>query len=396
MDKYRAEKPIEEETEAREAYVDTPILITEQEEEQEFYSPVAHGKPTDAMAVLIGRGMAGNIISGAVRVTFNGVTMDISEFNALAGTMGVSTHKLLTRGIEEFTKYNHFGAHDRSLRTLKVAIPLKEYASDCGYDITPHTMPTEAEQRKENSRAKHELDKVREDIKEDLDLLQHTVFSWSETIKNKSTDFLDVQIISGKGIVNGYIYMSFTQEFGEYLIQLPLTQMPKAFYRIDGRNPNAYNMCIKISEQYFNDNNQQAGTRNLLKVRTLLNVTNLKQSPEELGRNRSRWRARIKEPFELGLETLRSVGFLEDYYYSHSKGIRLTDEEAYNFKDFNTWADTLICFTLKDTPDQTARLEAREAEKEQREEKKRKSKAAKKKKAEKAQQKEAPPEENQT
>ena len=119
-----------------------------------------------------------------------------------------------------------------------------------------------------------------------------------------------------------------------------------------------------MTEHFNMDNNQIRGTAQLLKVKTLLVVTSL-PSIDAVRKQRRRWEDRIKEPFETSLDALTKCGLLEDWEYTRSKGIPLTDEEATSFGSFEEWTETLVKFTLADAPDHRARLERRAEEKKQ-------------------------------
>lgn len=126
------------------------------------------------------------------------------------------------------------------------------------------------------------------------------------------------------------------------------------------------------------DSNISHGTANTLKVKTLLDVTTL-PSIDNATVKRMGWKYRIKEPFETALDTLTSCGLLEDWRYSHPKGVEMTDEEATTWGSFEEWAYTNIYFILKDAPDHIARIEANlEKKKEKREKAKTKRKTTKK------------------
>ena len=90
---------------------------------------------------------------------------------------------------------------------------------------------------------------------------------------------------------------------------------------------------------------------------------------------RQGWERLIKEPFEKALDALTSCGLLADWQYTRAKAKPLTDEEAAEITDYESWSKLYVHFTLKDAPDQTARLEA----KREKEAKRKKPTASKKK-----------------
>lgn len=337
----------------------TPIKI---DDPKETYLPMLHGKATDAIASMAGQPLEKNKITNTASITRQEVKLVLDTVTKLAGTLGVSTHKLLSTAIANFTANNHTGSGERKLRTLEASFPLKEYAFRCGYDVKEHETHTPEEVEKEKKRAKNALDKARKKVNKDLNILYRASISWKEKVRGKEQDYEDVRIIQGKGIRTGIIKITFSNRFAEYLLKLPLTQYPPALLGIDERNQNAYTMALKMSEHFNLDNNQRKGTAQLLKVKTLLQYTSFPDVNHPTVK-KTGWKARIKEPFEIALDALTACGLLEQndgWYYCKSKGIRLTDEEAYNFISYENWAETLIHFTLIDAPNHTARLEAKE------------------------------------
>ena len=346
----------------------TPIGQTE-----ESYLPMLHGKATDAIARMTGKPLEENPLNQTASIISGDVKLVVRELDKLSGTLGVSTHKLLSTAIANFTSLNNTGlGNQRDLRTGRVSIPLKEYALKCGYDVLEHTTDTPEEAEREALRAKRQLDNARRKIKKDILLLRFSSLSWEERVKGKTGDFEDIGILGAGGIKNGSIKLEFTTSIAEYLIKLPLTQYPVALLGVDERNNNAYSIGLAMAEHYSLDNNQIRGTAQLLKVKTLLSYTNL-PSIADIKRQRTSWEARIKEPLETALDALTACGLLEDWRYSKSKGEELTDEEATNLTSYEDWTETLVHFTLKDAPDHTARIEARQEEKKARQTKRKKT-----------------------
>lgn len=357
-----------------------PALLSPEEpaEQASEFLPVLHGKATDAIARMSGSKPTPNPLNNTASIESGEVKLIIKSLDTLSGTLGVSTHKLLSTAIAGFTALNHTGTgKDRSLREAKVAIPLKEYAIKCGYDVIEHPTDTPEEAAKEAKRAKNALDNFRKKVRKDLELLFNASIYWKDNIKGKEVDFADIRILGGKGIKAGYINLEFTVSIAEYLIQLPLSQYPQSLLLLDERNDNAYNIGLKMSEHYSMDSNQKIGTAQLLKVKTLLEYTNL-PTLATIKKQRTSWEARIKEPFETALDALTACGLLEDWRYSHSKGAEMTDEEA-DFSNYEEWVEALVYFTLRNAPNHAPRLAARAAEKKARQAKTKRKRNPKKK-----------------
>ena len=333
-------------------------------EREASFLPMLHGKATDELVKMSGKPVTQNKLNNTGIVESGEVKLVLDKINQLTGTLGVSTHKLLSTAIAQFTALNHTGKNAQKLAYLDIVLPLKGYAFNCGYDVMERETDSPEEALIEATRAENALKNARKKINKDLALLFASSLSWQEKVKGKPADYMDIRLIEAKGIRNGNICIRFTRTFGKYLIKLPQTQYPVALLAVDERNTNAYAMGYKMTEHFNMDNNQIRGTAQLLKVKTLLEVTSL-PSIDAVRKQRRRWEDRIKEPFETSLDALTKCGLLTDWEYTLSKGVPLTDEEATSFGSFEEWRDTLVKFTLADAPDHTARLERRAEEKKQ-------------------------------
>jgi len=343
--------------------------------ENPSYLPMVHGKATDAMADMARSRLEINDLADTASITRNGVRLTFKNLNI--NSIGVSAHKLLSKAMAEFTRINHTGHwKQKDLKFLRVSFPLKEYALNCGYDVIEHPTATPEEAEKEANRAKSAIDNARNKVKKDFAILKEAELSWEEIVQGKLEKFGDfgwARPIGSGEVKKGQIEIEFTLKFAEYLIRLPITQYPVALLKLDERNNNAYSMGLAIAEHYNQDNNQIRGTAHLLKVKTLLKHSNF-PSIEDVRKQRKSWEERIKDPFEKALDSLVDCGLLVEngWRYSKSKGVELTDAEA-NFTTYEDWEEALIHFTLKDAPDQTARIEARQEEKKARQERQRKT-----------------------
>lgn len=359
------------------------ILSSGKTPQPESFLPMVHGTATDSLAYLIGSAIEENPLNNTAmlkRGTVELVINSVDEKGKQIRSIGVSTHQLLSIAMVNFTSINHTGSNkDKRIDSKLVHIPLKKFAYLCGYDVIEHTKNTEEEQLKESKRVENNLKNARKQINKDLKILFNSYIHWEEETREKGKKVpknWDARILQGKGeIRGGFISLKFTDDIAEYLINKPLTQYPVALLKLDTRQDNAYAIGLKMSIQNSMDSNISHGTANTLKVKTLLDVTTL-PSIDNATVKRMGWKYRIKEPFETALDTLTACGLLEDWRYSHPKGVEMTDEEATTWGSFEEWADTNIYFILKDAPDHTARIEANlEKKKEKRE----KAKAYKKK-----------------
>lgn len=327
--------------------------------------PIPYSKAVVAIAQMSSKGKKADKITNALTITENEVQLFLEGFNKLSGTLGISTHKLLVAGLASFADTNHVGLTEKRIEMLNsleytVSIPEKEYALLCGYDVEERPTNTTTELSKEKKRIKIELDNFRKQAKKDLNILSHARISWTELIKKKPRNFENVAIIGTNGIKNGYIKMTFDSEFIKYILQIPvLMQYSTAILSIDNRKATAYVIGLKMSEHYHMLQNHKKGTANRLKVKTLLECTDL-QTIEEIRKSRSSWIDRIKEPFENALDELFQKGVISDWNYCKAKGMLLTDIEAQNIPDFETWSELNLSYELKNPADLTRLIEQKE------------------------------------
>ena len=343
------------------------------------YMLMAHGKATDAIAFMSTRNAEIDRITGNASLDKFGVQLVILKLKELQASLGISTDKLLSAAIAAFTRQNDFRHSSREPRR-EVSLDLKLYAQALGYDVLEHEASTPEEAEREKKRAKAQLDNARTAIKKDLDVIHASVVKWEEPIKGRVKDFDRISIVSRTGIRNGEIRISFSPEIADYLIERNLiTQYPVKLLSIDNRNPNAYYIGRKLAEHFFIDNNQIRGTNDRIGIPALLAVTNLPSYEEVQKTDRGHWAERIKEPFERALDSLTEEGVLQDWKYTHAKGIELTEEEAYNITSYSDFIQLYLRFTLTDTVDQSERIEAKQEAREEARKKKRTRKPAKKK-----------------
>lgn len=268
-------------------------------------------------------------------------------------TVGINAHKLLTFASNRFITIND--GSSGTIKHYKVSFPLKEYAFVRGYDVYEKETSSPEEAKEEKKRAKRVLDQARKDIKNDLIALRNIQFQTEDTRRGKPYHFRNAGLLGNAEISNGMIVLEFTVTYAQYLALSPKTHYPSALYSMDGRNQNAYTIALKMSEQYFQYRNQDRGTADRLKVSTLLSWTQL-PTYETLKKQRGSWQDRIKEPLEKCLDDLMKQGVLETWEYTHSKGIPLTDEEAYSIDSYSSFENLYIKFSLKDAPDQAEQI----------------------------------------
>ena len=325
------------------------------------FLPMAHGKATDAFALMSNRDAVIDRITGNATIDRFGVQLAIAKLNELHATLGVSTDKLLSTAIATFTQQNDFRHTKTKEPRRDVSINLKEYAQLLGYDVEEHETGTPDEAEREKTRAKNQLDNARKAIKKDLDILQASTLTWEEPIKQSVRNFDRISLVTRTKLENGHIRIWFTPEIAGYLAERNLiTQYPTKLLRISGRQPTAYYIGRKLSEHYNIDNNVIRGTNDRISIPSLLKVASLDSYEEVQKKDRGHWVERIKEPLEKALDTLTQEGVLRDWKYTHAKGVDLTEEEAYSITSYEEYEKLYLHFTPADKVDHTERIEAKQ------------------------------------
>ena len=325
------------------------------------YIPLAHGKATDALAFMSTRNAQVDQITGNAIIDKLGVQLVILKLKELQTTLGISTDKLLSTAIAQFTKQNDFRRTKKTDPRREVSIDLKEYAQLLGYDVLEHETSTPEEAEREKKRAKAQLDNARKAVKKDLDIIHASTLTWKEPMNGKTGDFARVSLVTFTAIKNGEIRISFSPEIAKYLAERNLiTQYPIKLLKLDSRKPTAYYIGRKLAEHYNMDNNQIQGTHNRIGIPSILAVTDLPSYKEVQIKDRGHWAERIKEPLERALDTLTQEGILRDWKYTHAKGVDLTEEEAYNITSYEDFAKLYLLFTPADMVDHAERIQVKQ------------------------------------
>lgn len=370
-----------------------PALTPTEVQGTSAFLPVLSGKGTSALLEVIGAKAVKDKLKNTTTYTSGTTSFEIVGMKD--GKLGISTDKLLSVAISEFTASNHTGESksSRALHSKEVHIPFDQYAYDCGYDVYKHETATPEEAKAETKRAKTEKDNARKKTKKDLDTLYNSSASWTQNkarSKSETEDFCKVRLVQKVGIVDGYIHITFSDDYAEYLMGLPLNQYSRALLRADERKPVAYAIGRILCKHYNMDNNQKKGTANLIKISSILDSELIDlPSIDKVRKDRKDWRERIKDPVEKALDSLVNDGCLEPlhpedaqkdgWFYCHSKGVRLTDEESADLDtNYDKWADTLIYFNLANAVDHAPRLKAKAERQEERQKHPRRRKTDKK------------------
>lgn len=319
---------------------------------------LAHGKATDTLPTISSRNAIVDL-TGRARLEKEDVQVFIENFKNSKSKLQVRANKLLTYGIVQFSRVNNRNTQSNTIRPA-ITFPLEDYARLIGLNIDPDP---DADPEEEKKRIRRLLNDAQKKIKNDLELLHNVKISWSEQIKGKAQGFDQVSILSRVACKKGIVYMEFGYTMGQYLKAIPQSRYPVTQYRIDARNPNAYALGNKFANHYYMDNNQKRGTANRLKVESLLKCCPELKTYEEVLATGHSWTDRIKEPFEAALDEVTRVGTIKDWKYTHAKWVELTEEEAQNITDYNTFKELYITFEMGVEVDNTERFNRQEERK---------------------------------
>ncbi len=327
------------------------------------YMTMYNSKPTNQLARINYRDAEFDPINGEAKATSGELTVIFNDYqklkNKIKNKSEVRVHQLLSTIVSSFTDQNDYSKKNKKATNYRVSIPLDDYLIACGHNIEEKETDTPEEAAKEKKRAAYARKDGRKKVADSLNILYNISLDWN----GENEELHRKRILSEFDLERKQINVTLNPGYGDYLVQHPQTQYPKALLAVDARNPNAYSMGLFMANHYNKYNNQIIGTFNRLKVETLLKYTNLPDIAA-VKKQRKSWPERIKEPFENSLDEL-TKGLLEDWEYTRAKGVKLTDAEAMQITDYPTFKNLYITFKLKDAPDNTERLARRAKEKEE-------------------------------
>lgn len=281
-------------------------------------------------------------ITGTATISQGNLTVTIPGFTELAG-FKTSTYQLLDAFVVRLT--------ESGAKIPTVSLALEEYM----------------EMRKLKNRKE-----ARKQVLQDIDILYNATISFKEKRKRgKEPSFYNIRIISGGGIKNGIITISFGIEFYNILLGYPVMPYPVQLWTLNSKcNPNSFYLLRKIAEH----KNMNVGKKNedIIAVKTLLSIAPDIPTYEEVMATDRALTRRIIDPFERDMDALSDT---LKWAYCHSNNTPLTDEELKNL-NYDTFIELLIKTEWNNYPDQTARLE-RKAERQEQAKQRKKKPAAK-------------------
>ena len=273
-------------------------------------------------------------------LNINGVTIFLKNFKEIS-SLGVAEQKIFRYIIAAFTEKNSADTQNPQLRQ-RLFLSLSDYAKVTGTDIS-----TEDRLKNFKKKLKKNIDNLKED----------TTFSWTETIRGKDKSYTNISFISGYKITKDTIVVELSLSAAEYLVSLnTFIQYPRSLYIIDDRDYNAFAIGEALARHYSMNNNVIRGTEQIISVLKLLECTSF-PSYETIKSKRWGWERNIKEPLEKALEHLHQCGTIKDWCYSKAKGIRLTDEEAYQITSYEKFVSLYIWYELTEYPEHSERAD---------------------------------------
>lgn len=298
------------------------------------YFRIYHDAFIDALPQMSKYGLQENnsTAANALYITVGKTRIDIGNPQNLPVSLGIPTHKLLATALEQITA-------TPSQNT--VMIPTKEYFQSAGYKISnPAT-----------------LEKYINRTGEYLKTLHMMVVSETKG-RGKKRQISHLSIIRNSHIDSEYITITFDSTYVDFLKQRKVQmQYPRLLLSLDGKSQNSYRIGFKMASHSSNFNNIIRESNNILKVNSLLNVTDLPLI-ETVKEQRGSWTRKIRDPFEKALDKLTESGIISKWYYSKSKGKRMTPQEREKARSrYDLWENSYIYFTMKDAPDQTEAIQ---------------------------------------
>lgn len=268
------------------------------------------------------------------------LTIEFKDYDMFTSELKVSTRKVLDACVLRLTAQN---SRDRGKRGIftEVMIPLKTYMEMCG-------IPDTDASRK----------KTRTAVDKDLKSLAKMTIDCKEVGKGRKKRPVHANICD-IGFIDNYdnIIYKFAPTFAEHLVKSYMMQFPLALFKVSERNPSTFNIGRKLALHNSMDSNITRGTANIISVKTLLDVCPDIPSAEQVAATDRHYQTRIVNPFEKALDKLVKDKVLASWEYCNAKSAPLTGEQYANMGDYGTFTRFYVKFSMRDAPDQSARIE---------------------------------------
>lgn len=208
-----------------------------------------------------------------------------------------------------------------------------------------------------DSRTKAYENKIRKEVKEDLNLLLHISIEGTESQKKKTKEFPKAKICDRAEIKNSDIIFVFSEELAYYLTHSYVMQYPLCILNFDSRNANLYPLGRKLALHYSIDNNMKKGTNKKVSVKTALEYCPAIPSYKAVLASDRQINRRIYNAFEKTFEELGLNCQLID-----GDGTFVDGAELDGMK-FTEYQKLYLYFSIPCAFDQTDRIARREDEK---------------------------------
>lgn len=321
------------------------------------FIPMLNGPGTNRLQLAAAKGVL-TVHEGSERVIQDGdyqvisLTTQVKEYlqakdykifseglDKLTGGLRPSTQLLLDFFTVELTRQNGYKRAEESVNR-ELVLSFDNYLEARGVPST-----------------KTSKDKARTEVIEDLKILRRLAIEWTENKKGKPFSYGGINIATFTLYQNEQLYFSFSPELASYLTKAYVMQYPRALFRVDNRNPNAYAVGRKLALHHSIDHNHKAGTADLISVKSLLECYPKIPTYEAVKKAGQNFTQRIIEPFE---KALNKNDFIK-WEYANAKGEPLTDEQLENFT-YQDFIKLYIKFTLEGAPDPSERIARRAKE----------------------------------
>ena len=239
----------------------------------------------------------------------------------------------------EFTKQNCYKGKREELKR-EVSVSLFDYIS-----------------LRSDSRTKAYENKIRKEVKEDLNVLLHISIEGTENQKKKTKEFPKAKICDRAEIKNSDIIFVFSEELAYYLTHSYVMQYPLSILKFDSRNANLYPLGRKLALHYSIDNNIKKGTNKKISVKTALEYCPAIPSYEAVLASDRQINRRIYDAFE---KTFEELGL--NCQIINSDGSFVDEADLYGMK-FSQYQKLYLDFSIPCAFDQTDRIARREDEK---------------------------------
>lgn len=336
------------------------LAIKKEQEEDEKVVVVHQGKGTKFLNTARDRHLELNKISGKASYVDNtGETANvfIDKYREIKASLGVNTDKLLTALNGAFTNINNNEIASNSEYKNEVYLSFSKYAEMLGYDFNEKPTNTPEEAEKEKKRIKGAREKLANEIRGHLKILQKTTIKFEEVrskrqYNNKKTKETFNMSILGSNSVSpskDSIFVALDTVFCRYLQGIPITSLPVKLFSVDARSENVWSLGYNMAIHYNKPNNKTNGSNNRLRVATLLKYTAL-QSYKEIKEKRYSWEQKLKEPLENYLDKLVNYEIIDNWEYRDAKGELIPDEDLEIYlTDYGKWKELRVYFDVIDS-----------------------------------------------